>query len=330
MEGVLEDNEQHLRQSGVVRVYDGKIEQSTGKNRLLGEINVSSLGQFSKRFSNRVKDLVNYIIVQGRKIENGIEKSFVRTMKLPKQDAKNLELRVVPYDGLAEHGETPDNFIRYVAEVSTSDNTDGKGVIDALILNPIIRKFNFERYPTKMIISKKSEDSTAFPISQVTAEDLKKRVLDKNDIGSWFSGKIRDVEIVDYYELPTITKNMGIILVYPSKLGSTGYTIDIDIDGYSDIGVAKLATDSKGNINIQSAQHEIGGHANGLLGHALSIDERLTHMRAGQSINDIIPRFIDIKESKIRNEDSYKHGQGQDSDGLLRLKDILARKFLDE
>jgi hypothetical protein len=135
IEGFLEDNEQHLRQPGIVRVYDGEIDIATGKNRRLGEINVNSLGEFSSRFNYRVKDLVDSLLISGRKIENGIERSYVRTIKLPRADQRGLTLRVVPYDGLAENGISVGDFKKSMLElfprgVPTRFDFDGEFIKD--------------------------------------------------------------------------------------------------------------------------------------------------------------------------------------------------------
>jgi len=94
VEGILEDNEQHQRQPGVVRVYNAS--DST----LLGEIAVSGTGEFNQTLEQRVADLSGDIFIQARRFPNGdttaAPTSYIRTIKVPAQDQRGLLMRVVP------------------------------------------------------------------------------------------------------------------------------------------------------------------------------------------------------------------------------------------
>ena len=328
VEGVLEDNEQHLRQLGVVRVYDEN-------NARLGEIEVSASGQFNKRLNYRISNLTNHILVQGKKVENGEQKSYVRTTKLPRGDVRGVELRVVPYDGLAENGITPDDFSRHFREVSTPDNTNGKGSVDALTLNPVIYKW--EEIP-EFIISRVPNDSTiqAFFGNQ-TREQIKVRILDLSDIGSWYGGIIISPEKIKFVESYDISQpgNEGKVAISPSNVNRGG-SFDITGDGYLDVGSIEIFGDSNGilsDIVRQAARAHEFGHASGQNGHAITLPQEKTIMVPGFNqitLNYFSPRFADKKIAKAIYEDTYKHGQGRDLDGLLRVYDILGRRFLDE
>lgn len=88
--GFLEDNENHQRQAGRIRVYNS--------NRfLLGEISVPVSGEFRAQLPHRVSSLTENIFIQGRKIVGQDVLSFIRTMKFPRGDRRNIEMRVVPY-----------------------------------------------------------------------------------------------------------------------------------------------------------------------------------------------------------------------------------------
>ena len=336
VEGVLEDNEQHLRQSGTIKVYDGKIEQATGKNRMLGEIDINSTGQFNKRFNSRINDLVDYILVQGRKIENGENKSYVRTMKLPRTDAKGLTVRVVPYDGLAENGISVEDFGKFMLEV-TENPLDIYGVI----IKNILFKWDFGEfnspYPFKeIIISKQASDSTINKyFSQATAENIKSRILDKNDIGAWFRGKIinpNKIRIVESYTFDfNSPSNYGRLVVYPSNYNGSGFQ-DINNDGYIDIGQIDIDVNSNGELISQGALTHEFGHGSGLNGHAITLPQEKTIMRAFLlNLNYSIPRFADKKTANAIYEDTYKHGQGKMMiNNLLGLDYILALKWADE
>jgi hypothetical protein len=344
--GVLEDNEQHLRQSGVVRVYDGKMDPVTQRNKKLGEIIADATGQFNTRLNYRIGNLADSILVQGRKIENGTEKSYVRTIKIPRGDVRGLTLRVVPYDGLAENGITKEDFRRHMGEVLTGDNTNGKGIIDALNLNPIMYKWDFENnssYPFKeIIISKtpKNPNIQAF-FSQTTAENIKARILDKEDIGAWFNGKVNNpnqIRVVNNYIIDyNSTADYGRMVIYPEINQYLGFFLDIyPEDGYINFGETFVIVNEKGEIIPGALTHEFG-HSSGMGtnmagSHALTLPQEKTIMVPYLiNLNYSTPRFADKKTAKIIYEDSYKHGQGNMmKNNLIGLYYIVGMKFIDE
>jgi hypothetical protein len=336
--GVLEDNEQHSRQSGTIMVFDGKvIDQVTGKLRRLEEIKVGPSGEFNKRINFRVSDLVNYVLIQARSIENGRDTtSFIKSTKLSREDVNGLVMRVVPYAGLAEHGITPEDFSRHIREVLTADGTNGKGTVDALTLNPIIYKW--KEIPD-FIISTTPNDSTVHAFFNRTTEDnTKSRILDPNDIGAWFNGRVTDlnkIQIVKNYDVSQPGQE-GKLVIYPWNNISQGFFLDFNKDGYIDFGQTKNSVNTNGEIISAAAECHEGGHAagmgtNGSGAHALTLTQDKTIMVPFLiNINYYTPRFADKKTAKAINEDSYIHGQGRNPDGLLRVNDIEEFKWADQ
>ncbi len=324
VEGVLEDNELHSRQQGIIKVY-------TANNIKLGEIPVTNSGTFNRKFAVRNALLSTGIYIQGRRIESGEDKSYVRTMKLLGADQRNLTIRVVPYDGLAVNGVTPENFKRHAAEVLTIEKNNGT---DPLTLNPIIYKWDFGEDPNaknsfkEIVISKKDNDSTLNAnFSQAQADNIKGRILDQNDIGAWFNGKINNpsqIRIVDSYDKISDT-DYGRIFVYPSININNAY---LDNDGFNNrLGIVCVDVNSNGElIDPILINHEFG-HVSGLLGHAETLPQELTIMRSHLINVRGSPRFMDKKTAKVIYEDTYKQGQGTGANGLLSLNDILGLGF---
>jgi hypothetical protein len=340
VQGFLEDNEQHLRQPGIVKIHN----INNGNNVEIGEMSVDNSGQFNKRFNKRIVDLTDSILIQGRKIDplTGQEQSYIRTIKLPRGDVNGLEMVVVPYDGLGENGITPEDFSRHMREVLTADGTNGKGTVDALTLNPIITKWDFGIDPKannsleEIIISKHPNDSTVNAyFSQTTADNIKNRILDPNDMGSWFRGKITDpnqIRIVENYDVSQLGEE-GKIDYYPSKNQNTGsFSLDFYTDiNYISFGIVIVSTNSSGEITSPGLLAHEAGHASGLIGHAEILPQEKTIMRRVLiNANYSTPRFADIKTAKAIYEDTYIHGQGRNPDGLLRVDDILGFKWADE
>lgn len=337
VKGVLEDTKLHSRQPGIVKIYDEKIEPSTGKNRKLGEIEVSQTGEFSKRLNYRVKDLVGHVLVQGRGIRNKTDTtSYMKTTKLPKADINGLELSVVSYDGLAENGISINDFEKHAYEVLENPET-----FDDVTTRYTLWKWDFgefnSTYPFKEIIISKQPENTNISayFNQTTAENIKSRILDKEDIGSWFNGKITSpdkVRIVDKWNLDYNDGSLnGRIVVYPSvNKNEGGITPN---NGYAKYGTIWVQTKSNGElIWTVDIAHEFG-HANGQK-HTKTLSPIHSIMGTTTINNDPLnpqPLFADKKTAReIVYVDSYKHGQGKDADGLLRVYDVLGRRFLDE
>ncbi|MDP2886984.1 MAG: hypothetical protein Q8P51_18415 [Ignavibacteria bacterium] len=332
VEGVLEDNEMHSRQQGAVRVYDSN-------NRKLGEIQVTASGQFSKRLGQRISDLTNDVLIQARRIENGENKSYIRTVKLPKGDIKGFILRVVPYDALAENGISIDDFRKHMVEV-TENTLDMYGVI----IKNILFKWDFGEFNSsylfkEILISKQPSNSTLNKyFSQATAENIKSRILDAYDIGAWFRGKINNtnqVRIVESYVMDyNSPRDYGKMVVYPSNLNGAGFQ-DINGDGYIELGEIEICVNSNGEVIVPGALTHEFGHVSGLSGHAQTLSQEKTIMRAFLiDLNYFTPRFADKKAVKAIYEDTYEHGQGNVSafrmNNLLGLDYVLGLKWADE
>ena len=172
--------------------------------------------------------------------------------------------------------------------------------------------------------------------SQAIAENIRARILDPNDIGAWFDGKINSsmVRIVENYSAPwndnltgASSQHYGRIIVYSEvDIGGFGLARDFDRDGYIDLVEVRLGVSINGELLSHSTiTHEIG-HGVGLQGHATpsGFDSELTVMRRG-SRPDLgkEPRFADRKTAKVLYEDTYIHREGTNEDGKMRLRDIL-------
>lgn len=338
VQGIMRDTKFYSGQPGIVKIYDEKIEPTTGKNRKLGEIEVSTTGQFNKRLNYRVKDLVGHVLVQGRGIRNKTDTtSYIKTIKLPLEDISRLELDVVSYDGLAANGVSVDDFEKHGYEVLENPET-----IDDVTTRYTLWKWDFgefgSQYPFKeIIISKQPENTTisAF-FNQATAENIKSRILDKEDIGSWFNGKITDpnkIRIVDRWNLNYNDGSLnGRIVVYPSV--NKNLTGAMHERGYIKYGTIWVQTRSNGEfIWAVDIAHEFG-HASGQYMHTKTLSHKYSIMGTTTINNDPLnpqPLFADKKISEeVVYVNSYKHGQGKDSEGLLRVYDIFGRRFLDE
>jgi hypothetical protein len=179
VQGVLQDNETHSTQPGIIRVYDGKIDSTTGTNRRIGEIPVNASGQFNTRFNFRVEDLDNYLSVAGKKVENGTQESFVRTMKLPKSDQKGLILRVVPYTGLAENGITPEDFRQFMYDLNWNEEIPLRFDFNGEFIKDIP---GFHGLEGIQILSENPFGVQYGTFSSATQQQVESKILDENDI----------------------------------------------------------------------------------------------------------------------------------------------------
>ncbi|GIW53390.1 MAG: hypothetical protein KatS3mg081_2745 [Gemmatimonadales bacterium] len=212
--GVLEDNEQRKRWPGIVKVFSSNSDLTFPPEEeisYIGEIVVDNSGTFKKQFPFRIKDLEQDIFIQARRIENNVETSYIRTIRMPKKDATNLVMRVVPYDGLAERGITPEQFRQFAFDFGGSA---GKWPLRGNEITDSPFKY--------IVISKKSSDpnNPGF-FSQQQAEALKARLLDPNDLGAWFNGYIKDtsqVKIMESFILLIQQKIMEKLLFFQKDL----------------------------------------------------------------------------------------------------------------
>ncbi|MCD6116945.1 hypothetical protein J7K93_08015 [bacterium] len=342
--GTLKDNEMHATHPGIIKVYNyvkdmlGNI-LDTSK---IGEIAVDNLGNFSKRFDKRILDLQGDILVQARWVYSGADLSYVRTMKLESNDQRELDMVVVPYTGLAENNITPEDFRNHMAEVLTLG--------DAANPNIIVSKwiFNGQDIPAdikldEIIISKHNPDITKTGyFSDSTAEQIKNRILDTEDIGAFFNGKLKKynipVNIVDTkdYSLP---EDYGKIVLYPDEnptgnsgnaLGGYTYVNDHTRDGYLDYAKSVVKV-WDGIANKTAVAHELGRASDALCGNAITLTGDQTIMKAYGGNSDG-PLFADRKTAKAIYEDSYVPGTGTVNfivDNNLSLRDITGLSFLD-
>ena len=347
--GVLKDNEKHVAHPGIVKVYNyakdnlGHILDESK----IGEIEVNNFGGFSKKFDKRISELTGDILVQARWNYSGEELSYVRTMKLKPEDHRNLNMIVVPYTGLTENKITPEDFQKHMAEVLTPGYQAN--------INITISKWTFENSNAdynleEIIISKHNPDTTKTGyFSDATAEQIKNRILDSNDIGAFFNGKIKKynipITITDTAYNYLLPKDYGKIVLYPDeepidpvwKEPLAGYTAvnDHTRDGYLDYAYSVVQV-FDGNTPKELVAHEIG-RASGLTGNAQTLPRGATIMHAWGGDSDG-PCFADKKTAKAIYEDSYIHETGSLPRGIqdngkhfywLSLKDILGLNFLD-
>jgi hypothetical protein len=335
IEGFLEDNEKHQRASGTIKVYNES-------NLLLGEIQVPNNGIIKSQLNQRISDLTNTIYIQGRRIQNsGADTtSYIRTIRFAKGNIRNLEMVVVPYDSLSENGITKENFRRHVQEVTSS--TDYPPTTE----NPNIYKWNFGENTNvaslfkEIIISKRNPGilnpaDTAF-FNDLTMDTLKQRILDTNDIGSLFRGKINDPNKIILYNgawpRPSYPNDNGRLVIYPSKYHNDATILgDYNSDSYIDMSRDRLLVDSTtGNLRgppYRAPAHEIG-HSSGMWSHAWTVPREKTIMGPISVPSDLIwPLFADRKTAKILYENSYATDKGAGNSFLngyrLRFDDLM-------
>jgi len=347
--GTLKDNETHTAHSGIIKVYN-YVKDNLGNfldKSKIGEIEVDNSGNFSKKFNKRISDLQGDILVQARWVYSGADSSYVRTMKLKSNDQRELDMVVVPYTGLAENNITPEDFRNHMAEVLTPGDAASTGIIVSKWI------FNGQDIPAdikldEIIISKHNPDTTKTGyFSDPIAEQIKNRILDTEDIGAFFNGKLKKynipVNIVDTqdYSLP---EDYGKIIILPDEnpicpfsgrpLG--GYTYFGDHyprDGYLDYAksVAKVCGGIPSNMVVA---HEFGRASDALSGNAITLcfPRTLTTIMGASGGNSDGPLFADKKTAKAIYEDSYVHGTGSKiwfTNYDLGLKDIIGLSFLD-
>jgi len=342
--GILKDNEEHVPHPGIVKVYNYEQDNlghilDTSK---IGEIEVNNFGSFSKKFDKRISELTGDILVQARWNDLGEESSYVRTMKLKPEDHRNLNMVIVPYTDLTENEITPEDFQKHMQEVLSPWHD--------VHSNPIISKWafgnsNVDYNLEEIIISKYNPDTTKTGyFSDATAEQIRDRILNSDDIGAFFNGKIEKynitITITDTAHNYSLPKDYGKIVLYPDEqptdpvLGGNlaGYTSmgDPTRDGYLDYAKSVVQV-FDGNTRKELVAHELGRASDGLIGCDETLPGKLTIMHAWGGDGDG-PLFADRKTAKAIYEDSYVPGTGSKvwfTNYDLGLKDILGLNFLD-
>ncbi|GIU68658.1 MAG: hypothetical protein KatS3mg001_508 [Candidatus Pacearchaeota archaeon] len=311
--GVLEDNEQHKRWPGIVKVFSSNSDLTFPPEEeisYIGGIVVDNSGTFKKQFPFRIKDLEQDIFIQARRIENNVETSYIRTIRMPKKDATNLVMRVVPYDGLAERGITPEQFRKFGMEVGAAG------------MWPIRGTEKNVNQPFKFIaISKQyyrpNEDPGFF--SQQQAEALKARLLDPNDLGAWFNGYIKDTSQVRIFETAEeiFKEGFGILRIWPKRYINGGLASVIErvtpFDGYVDLGDIDIEVKDNGYlVNQFGIAHEVGHVALGG-SHATEMpcDYTIMQVNLGYCVGSPTARWADRKLAKAIYEETYINGTGR-------------------
>ncbi len=345
--GILENNENDGGIQGIIRVYYinpdnssdhipleiDKINDEEGSiiNKSLGKIETIVDGTFSFQINERASDL-DEIVLQARIGTAENYTGYVRTITFDSDDNIDILVRAVPYAGLDENGISVEDFKRHAQEVLTKEDDPPEDV------NPWIFKWNFGENPNssslfnEVIISKQNPyEPEVFPISQTTAYELKNRILNSSDIGSGFDGKINNtlqVKIEDNWTIEE-PKDHGRIIIYPS-ISNNAIAHDRDRDGYIDIAVVNLITNSEGNFSGsgRAPAHEIF-HVAGMYGHTQIFNSTQSIMGAVAVPGvPITPRFADMKLAKAIHEDTYQHGIGMEN--WLRLESVLGLGFYGE
>ncbi|MBW6442804.1 hypothetical protein K0A97_03455, partial [Patescibacteria group bacterium] len=280
----------------------------------------------------------------------GNAESYLRRFKLPKGDVSDLLVRVVPYEGLfslSQNSITPEDFRRHAGEVF-SIAAIYNPIPNPLNRNNLLKRWDFGEDPNalqsfvEVIISKANPDTLGF-FNQQTAENMRTRILDPNDVGSLFMGKITNpnqVLIVENYGPMILPNDLGKIIIYPienSSYSGRAYFDDTDSDSYLDYGRILLKTLNNGDLFSEGkiVPHEMG-HVSGLRGHAWTLSQYVTVM--GSVVDNIPPygpRIADKKLARALYEDSYLQGTGSafiNDNNPLRLitSDILSLNWLDE
>jgi len=343
--GVLENNEEDLGEQGVIRVYYqdpnnssnylvleiDKINDGEGSiiDAGLGKIQTTSDGIFNFQINKKASEL-NEIILQARIGTSQTYTGYVRTIEFSGDDNLNVLVRAVPYNGLNENGISVQDFRKHAQEVLTKEDNPPENA------DPWIFKWNFGEDPNssslfkEVIISKQNPGGDGY-FEAGTANEIRTRILNPDDIGAWFRGKINNTDQVRIedswiFEEP---RDYGRIIIYPSININDAIVHDRTGDGYLDIGRIRVSVNNNGELlDPRTIVHEFG-HISGLPGHAETLPQELTIMR-----NILVPsypanlRFADIKTAKAIYEDNYKHGMGMMN--WLRLGSILGLNFYGE
>ena len=343
--GVLENNEEDVGEQGVIRVYYqdpnnssnhlvleiDKINNGKGSiiNASLGKIQTTSDGEFNFQINKKASELEE-VILQARIGTAENYEGYVRTIELSGDDNFDVLIRAVPYSGLDENWISVQDFRRHSEEVLTYNNNPPENT------SPWIFKWNFGEDPNspslfkEVIISKQNPDGEGhFKVE--TANEIKTKILNSNNIGAWFIGKINNanqVRIEDSW-ITEEPRDYGRIIIYPSINANDAIAHDRTGDGYLDIGRIRIVVNNNGELSGYGAIVHEFGHISGLPGHAETLPEELTIMRSvhvpGSPEN---LQFADIKLVEAIYEDNYKHGIGMKN--WLRLGSILGLGFYGE
>ncbi|MCK5043831.1 hypothetical protein KAR52_02415 [Candidatus Pacearchaeota archaeon] len=306
--GQLQDNETDSPRAGIIKVYD------SSDNRFLKQAQIDSSGNFDFQLDEAVSE----IILQARIMNGAVEKSYVRTIKglSGLEDYILGNIRAVPYDGLTGMGITKAQFKTHMMQVMRPINSSD--------FNPEMYKWDFKefssQYPlTEVIISKKHYDpNIEGTFTDTEINNIKSRILDINDINSFFEGKItpEQISVVDNY----VSGNSGgKIFLFPAK-NTSGYAnvFDENGDGYIDSVRLTVGVPLAGEgLDSSILAHEFG-HGSGFLGHS-ELSKTTTIMNEIGSGRIISSGPIDKKASKIIYEDTYK--------GLEKLNDLMGDDF---
>jgi len=370
IQGTLEDCENHLPQEGVVKVFTPE-NPITGDDaqtyQEVGEIQVNNSGEFNQRLNQRIEELASqadHLLLQGRMIDDntGESESYVRTMKLDPRDQTNLEVRVIPYNGLEENDVSIEDFRRHMSEVLGGYiKGPAPDPQQMLVFNTILRRWDFGEDPNAdysfrevVIVKQNPEDRGHF--NDETAEAIRTRILNPNDIGAFFNGKINSpdmVRIIDKYDWdPNVPQEdyYGRLEIFP-KENESGYAnaTDIDWDGYFDTGYFVIGVDENGGLHgdvnrVYSSvtlYHE-SGHLSGLLGHAYTLspfirnnyNPILTQMGNNTGSHTDYTPFADEKTAMAIYENTYQHPTGTlewaSPERRLTLRDIASLRFLED
>ncbi len=314
--GQLQDTETHLPQEGIIKIYNAL------DNTLLEEIPTDSLGYFDLQINQPVLN----ISLQARAVDLlGDYDSYIRTQKdLPgASDHLGLEVRTVTYPDPAQA--TPEDFKEHMKEVMSP--------ISNVLPNPWLKRWDFGEspettYPFNRVVISKNNPNGGGSFTDTEIENIKSKILDSEDIGSFFKGQITAGQIINNASAEGYSSpNFGEIVLYPDELpilsGNpvAGYARikDFNVDGYIDFVeiVVRVPLDDR------VLAHEFG-HASGFRSHAITlpnIDPESSIMKSYPWITK--PSEVDKKASKIIYERTYKPGKDI-------FNDFMGLLFLDE
>lgn len=368
LSGLVEDNETDSGvKGGILKFYHSDFPDTLYTK--LAEIAINSSGKFNKKLDERIENIKSFVFFQARaEIDSGSSikaESYIRTLGYHKEDAEkflynhanaeDLLIRVVPYDeglySLSEHGVSPDDFYRHMAETFDSITIEDPPELgsDPRDWNPILTKWDFFGYIDpktgrpleEVIISKKHHDGEVDRIfTQESAEELKDRLWNKNNLdyfGNILGGNLKpeQITIVEDYGSRQLPRDYGKKLIWPSMGG--GKAIFGRSEGYINTSKAYIGTKLDGTPAWRHTQHELI-HASGQPGHAWTLPAELTIMRKSGNFGEEM-KFADYKSSAVIYEDTFQHGKVRGAINIgnngiivyvLGLKSVLGDKWFDE
>jgi len=268
LSGILEDNENHGGQQGIVRIYSSK--DST----FLGEVSTDKFGRFNGQIEYQLSDLnsIDSILVQARKVEDGKPLSYVRSVRLLVEGQSDLVLRVVPYDGeflldfdrngTFTSGETF-KFKEYMGEIGA-------------YVSPIIRRWHFKEDDGRVsssygnpvlfrgfrMLRKNTPENSINGSGEFSQNDfdfIRSKISDREDIGAMVPGANLERYPVEFLDRINVDERGWIYFIPDStlaeRMGADGFTSGGIFANTIDL--SKIWIDTKRGMNHTVISHEL-------------------------------------------------------------------------